>query len=335
MSKEYIEPNLPESHKGLFYQEDLVTHERLAATSLSEFTEQMHAANNISVEFNQNHSIRFIDIRSDDEASSSEAIVMPLPFGNGFTPAMFIRAIALQSLLDEPKRILLFPNNSLGTTWYEPANEAGSMKERLARDIIRATSKTGIERASIVGYSQGATIGASILAQSRSELEIDAAMLGDPANVENRTSKKLQKDFQGDGFSALKALNKAINDSAIPDLTEAQSSGDGAFIRTRQLLAMGKFGLGAKSSVNRQLHEDMTKDDFISDLVHAETNELSIKNHLVVVRMRDSLVCTEQLDNSMIALDKSKLEVVDGYGHEGGDNIILHALLARLAISGY
>lgn len=350
MSTESVQPNLPPVYQEAFTDRDRKVHENLAHTSLNQFMEEMEQAQIHTLNFDKDHRIRFVDIRSDDESNPAEAIVMPLPFGNGYAPAMHIRALAMQGLLNEPKRVLMFPNNDHKNAWYEMPNEhtlaqyithennplTMSTRELLSETIIRAVDRLGVGQVDIVGYSQGATIGATVLARSANHLDTTSAMLGEPANVESRTPKQLQKDFQGDGFKALNALNQAINDSAIPALTEAQHSSSGLITLIRQLSTLAKFGISSKLATNKQLHNAMTGEDFVDDLVRAESiGNLPDSRHMLIARMATSLICTPNLDERLNESGLSEhLEVIEGYGHEGGDNVILHALMARSAIEG-
>jgi hypothetical protein len=82
---------------------------------------------------------------------------MPLPFANGFGPAMRIRAQYIQSVMDTPRRMLVFPNNTLAEKWYtlNPEQEASI---DLADHILETLAKNGIKKAHLIGYSQAAMI---------------------------------------------------------------------------------------------------------------------------------------------------------------------------------
>lgn len=351
MSAEVMQPNLPANYQELFTDRDAQVHEDLARTSLEQFTQQMEMAPVRTINFDKDHKISLVDIRSDKESNSAEAIIIPLPFGNGYSPAMYIRALTIQSLLNQPKRILMFPNNDTKNAWHKMPSEetlaqqiteennplSFSTGQMLAETIIRATDRMGVGQADIAGYSQGATLGADLLVRATNYLDITSAMLGDPANIQPRSAKQLQKDFQGNGFEALNALNQAINDSAIPALTEAQYSGPGFIARAKQLGALTRFGISSKSSINKELHLNMTAGDFVDNISIAERRDnLPDPRHILIARMATSLVCTPQLDSRLEQSGLSEyLEVIEGYGHEGGDNVILHALMARKAIEGY
>lgn len=357
MSYEFKTPLLPEEYKDALSDRDLSVHEELSTTSLSQYIECMDEHEvRTSISAKSSSGIRYIDIRANEENSGDEAIIMPLPFGNGYSPAMYIRALALQSLLDKPKRILMFPNNTRDDEWYYLPPEESSdhlvnwsfqspdkvpydqTKDQLAKAIIFASERAGVEKAHIIGYSQGATIGAAIMSLVGGEFEVKSAMLGDAPNVSLRTLKGLKKDFQGKGSQGIKDLNKAINDSAIPALSEAQHSYPGAINLAKQMAMFAKFGLGSMNSINKRLHANMAQPTFTSDLLVADkrsesgVSSMPDARRLVVARMMASNVCTVALDISYPF--NRGLKVIEGYGHEGGDNAILHALLAREAIEG-
>lgn len=266
---------------------------------------------------------RNLHLQEDDK----EAVALMLPFANGYGPSMDIRASVMQDVLQN-RRVLVFPNNTKDQEWYAATENTA---ESLAQNAVAVVDSLGIEKLHVVGYSQGATIGALMLKHmpDRFDVSDSGVMLGEAPNVvKGREAKALSRAFTKGGT---KPLNKAINDSGIPALSEAQHA-RGGIDSVRQLAMFAAFGLGTNKAVNKQLRESMTGDSFVSNILEAD----QLPARLKIVRMAGSLICTDELDGAISAspINNSSLTVVNGYGHEGGDNVILHGLLARQAVEG-
>jgi pimeloyl-ACP methyl ester carboxylesterase len=321
---------------GETYIDDVVPElvERLQSTTLDDFEKQM--VNPRLVRFTQDSipQLRFVDLRSEDEGFAKKAVVLPLPFGNPYSPAMHIRAKAVQDLLPEDTRVLVFPNNTRKEANYSfEFLEQHDAVETLGHLILKTCARLKLEEIVVSGYSQGASVGASILRDAPNyDINVATAILGDPADVEQRTPKQLRKAFMG---TSLSDLNGAINDSAIPALSEAQLS-RGGFDSVRQLMRFAGVYFDSRIAENVALHESMTSDRFvpnIADAVSANKGTLDAKN-LHVVRMGLSKIATAALDEQMSedpAL-AGRLTVVEGYGHEGGDNVFDWAIRMRDAV---
>lgn len=330
-------PVVPELWLPPGYEERLSDHER----SVHEAAAQMSLADYMEEEIERSVTdlangtqMGMVDLRHDQEADSSEALVMPLPYANGFSPAMRIRAKYIQAAMDTPRRMLVFPNNTLTENWYklDPEQEASI---DLADSIIETLVKNGIKKAHIIGFSEAAMIGGKMLYRSRGDVDFTDSIFGDPPNADWRTPKELQKDFTGGGIAP---LNKAVNDSGLPALSEAQRS-RGGFDTPRQLVGFVKFGAGGKlRKANRELHSDMAGNDFITDLEFAQYAGQDLRS-LQIFRFAESLIATDELDHQYVLAKmagrlSAKFEVVPGYGHEGFDNVPWAAHLSRKAIEG-
>ncbi|MFO0920507.1 MAG: hypothetical protein U0451_02435 [Candidatus Saccharimonadales bacterium] len=312
--------------------------ERLQNMTLGQIEEEMPSPRwSFYPEYADGLSIRYVDLRAPDEGSSKKAVLNLFPFGNEYTPAMHIRAKLLQETLPEDTRLLLFPNNT--DERFYSFNRLGQNDaiDELGNMVLAACTRLGVEEVSVVGYSQGASVGASILRQAYNyDIDTKAAYLGDPADVVNRTPKELKKAFVAGGLSAISALNRAINDSGIPALTEAQLSG-GGIDRVRQLIRFAGLNKVAKVHENELLHESMARDSFVDNIVVAvhDVEGTIDRRDVSVVRMGDSLVCTEDLEQDMESKGLTEsLTVVEGYGHEGGDNVLDSAVRASQVIAG-
>ncbi len=328
-------PILPGSNRLNEVQEE--SFERLQNMTLGQIEEEMtfprwsFSPNDLS-----GLAIRYVDLRAPDESDSKKAVINLFPFGNDYTPAMHIRAKLLQDSLPEDTRLILFPNNTHDERFYS-FNRLGQndAAEELGHMMLKACKRLGVEEVAIVGYSQGASVGANVLRSAQNyDIDTRAAYLGDPADVTDRTPKELKRAFVAGGLSAVNALNQAINDSGIPALTEAQLSG-GGIDRIRQLIRFAGLSKIAKVRENQLLHESMSEDRFIGNVVSAVESGTIDRQGMSVVRMGDSLVCPPVLEEDMEFEGLGDLlTVVEGYGHEGGDNVLDNAVRASKVIAG-
>ena len=333
------DPVLPESYRPAMREGDFEVHEQLARTTLDEFTAGMPE----STYFNgDGWQAKYVDVRGDDEGDSKRALLLPLPFGNGYSPAMHIRVEAMRRMLPEDVRVLVFPNNSAQEHVHTPFNgreieSDGDAIRMMARRILTITQGAGIERAATIGYSQGASVGAALLRVNGEHNMVNTgtsgAMLVEPANVFDQTPKQLQKRMMKSGIGP---LNRAINDSNIPALSEAQHSRGGVDV-VRQLYNFATdVRKGAADPVNKELHSSMANDSFLEDLLEAGKRDVLDFSSLVAFMRGSTLTQGFKADiiNKKLARagTQNGIEVVSGYGHEGGDNVILHALMARKAL---
>ncbi len=305
---------------------DNEVHQRLAATSLEHYVDEMEGLDRV-LSLPGDRDLRVIDLRASNEADSSKAVVLPLPWGNDYSAAMHIRARALQEYLPEDIRLLVVPNNTDKDRYYELHENSAPVKE-LGHMILAGCEFMEIEEIAIAGYSQGATVGASMLSESGSfDVNVEAAYLGDPANVVSRTAKQLKKAFVGEGLGE---LNQAINDSGLPALSEAQHS-RGGLDSVKQILGLRNVLASSKVKENVMLHEGMTGNDFLMN-IHSAINQGFDPKGLIVAKMEKSGICTQQLVVDMVRTGLTKyLDVIQGYNHGGGDNVIDNALRARYA----
>lgn len=322
-----LELNLPEQFVPYFTDEDKQIQLELAETPLIQYSSER--PNPIEIELSKTDSIYAIDLRGENE-NEGEAVVLFNPWANAYSSAMHIRAKVLQEYLHGP-RVIVFPNNNIGAKYYEfDEIEAASAIVGLAKKASRAIVKLGIEETMFNGASQGASVGAATIVESRDKFNVFGATLVDPPNVIARTSKQLGKDFTKSGY---KDLNKAINDSGIPALTKAQRSG-GGFNQLIQFANFAKFGLGGMSKENKALREAMAGHDFTVHLNEAKEEGL-LPESLVIVRMAASLICAKEIEQQLHFIGLSdKFVKIPNRGHGYGDHLPVNGLVSRIAFTG-
>ncbi len=323
---------------GQVYVDEVVPDviKRLQDTSLSDYKNQMVNPRFAGFTHEQVTQVRFVDLRSVDEGSAKKAVVFPLPEGRSYSPEMHIRAKAIQELLPEDTRLIVIPNNTRRESYYSfgflGQNDA---VETLGHLILETCSRLKLEDIVVTGYEQGASVSANIINDAANyDINISSVILGDPVDVEERTPKQLKEALWG---SSLGNLNEAINDCGIPALSEAQCSRRG-LDAYKQIFKFFGVHLDSRVAENVSLHESMTNDNFVDNLHNAvsKNNRKIEPANLHVVRMELSKIATEVLDIQMLEdpLLSDCLTVVEGYGHEGGDNVIDWALRVRKAVQG-
>ncbi len=277
----------------------------------------------------------FVDLRPEEDHDSDKVVVLPLPFANGWAPHMALRARLLQRCMDEPMRIIVLPNDrkSYHLTSEENSYVAGGNFEPLATKQLNTLQLLKVEQVSYVGYSQGATLGASALrlAALRDQFILGSSGLFEPPNIIERKPRKLQRQFIDSG----KNLNTAVNDANIAALSETQHS-RGGFDSVIKNLGLLPFVLKTQSATNRAIHKGFSHPYFSNDVSAALKRNRDM--HLMVVAGEESSITPADSIRTLVSSvsegSRSRLTTrfVEGYGHEMGDNIVVHALLGRLAL---
>lgn len=304
----------------------------LARKSLSDYREAIPTVESYS---DGQWQTRFLRLRDENEGQSSKAVAVYYPFANGNSPQMLIRAMVQQALMPEDTQLIIFPNNTRSEKYQTPYDLCGahptSSIDQLAKRSLRAIEALGIEELAISGDSQGASVGAAVLKLSTDVVDIPggSASLRDSGNMFSRKPGKLTKAFRKTGTGN---LNRAINDSGIPALSEAQLSRGGTE-SVLQILRFVKFGLiDSRDPNNQVLHRDMARGGFVPTLEEAHDN---IGQGTHVTLYERSLISRDKTEEFMLRRvlgdNGGEFQIIPGYGHEGGDNVVLSALLARRA----
>lgn len=327
MSKELF--YLPASLEAQVDDNIRTAHEKLAAMSLDDIEKRMPQAVDPDMTLG---SAGYVDL-SPKEAEQRMVIAMPFPFGNGWAKHMAIRAFMSQDSLNEPTRFILFPNDkdsyNLSPEQLEQL-KAGDFNP-IALAQLASLGRLGIEKVHYVGYSQGATVGAAALklAAKHGMFELGANGLFEPANVADTTTGDLRGRFMKSG----KGLNKAVNDSAIPALSEVQHT-RGGIDEIRKNLGFISVGINSLSAVSKAIHRGFTHPYFLRDLGEAIKSDEDIK--VLVAGAYDSLITPAEFmaDVQELSWETPQLSarIVEGYGHELGDNVVAHAILGKLSL---
>jgi pimeloyl-ACP methyl ester carboxylesterase len=320
---------LPEDYNPLYTPLDAEIHEVLATRSLANFLTSKPEMRHVDLA--DGTQMGYYDlpaIQEEDAEGSATATVELFSFANGYGPGLHVLTEIKRAFLPRDRRTLVFPNNAYEFTDPQKAYPIPA----LAGKVVETLVKVGVEDVTYDGYSQGALVAAAALNKSRSNLEVLGAVLGDPPIKADRSAEQIKKDFMGDNpIASIKALFKAVNDSGIPALTDAQNA---RWRRLPQWLRGGMaYQKAAKSEPNYLLHQAMAGDPLTAH-IEAGKDVVPARN-LVIVRMAAGLICSSELDERMAEQGlATSVHLIKEYGHEGGDNAVLRALLLRQAIMG-
>lgn len=317
--------HLPESHAHLMTDQDRALHEEWAAMSAEQMLAQ--PAQHHKVDLGHDNFTSYY-LETAKGAERTEAVAVLVPYTHGYSPFMQMRVRLAQAMLDKPTNFMVFHNGKNAYSF----DEKTPIKEAMAEGVAIAAINAGVEKLHVLGGSQGAMIGGALLRFLPDNFDItdSGVSLHDAPNVVWREAGQLSKDFKKPGIAP---LNKAINDSGLPALSKVQHS-RGGFDVPGQLLGFGRFWVNSHGKQNARLQEAMTKADFVADVALDPRQP----KRLDIIRNEKSLICTDELTRDIVRIlhdtNGEIVDVVSEYGHEGADNIVLHALLARRAIQG-
>lgn len=321
---------------GTFYE----TVRNFAQRTLSDFVNTMPDAQLYS-RYNDAPATHAVVYRP-DEFDSKHAVFVLNPFGNGHEPHMDIRHRLMQAVATPHAQVVAFPNNTAQKRYYSLTQQdlaivAEGDATPLAESIHATAEEMGLESIYLITYSQGTFVGTALLrlAQQRGVIQIDKALIAEPTNVIDRTPAELKRAFMKTGLSP---LIRAVRDSGIPALTEAQAMrGPRDWLR----LGRGLLGVhsGSKIPENNALHAGMTHrnitrimgeilaKDFAIDGSH------SLRTAITVARAEKSKVTpANSIYKILTAYARDSVEI-EGYGHEAADNVSgVFALLSKMAL---
>lgn len=328
---------VPESLQSLVddsYHKDV---DEFAATSLEEFTRTMPEVELFS-RYNDGVSAIMAAVYRPEEYDPTHAVFSLNPFGDGHQPHMDIRNRAAQRIAAPNSQVVSFPNNTASQTYYKLTPKqlftvATGDATPLAESIHHAAEEMGLETLDLITYSQGTLLGVALLkvAQERGVLKINNMLIGEPTNVIDRTEKQLKKAFLGSG---LFPLIRAVNDSGIPALVEAQAMRVPRDI-VRFTESMRALRKGLKIPENRVLQSAMTHDDMAQMLTDIANNDGGrLHTRITLARAEKSEITPNSESYDYIARNIARQSVViDGYGHEAAYNVTgAWALLAKFAL---
>lgn len=309
-------------------------HSRLASLSLNQIVSSMPS----SIEYlaKPSEAAGYVLVEPEVDHDPKKAIIVPLQYNRDWDKESAVRIRLFRDILSEPTKIIVFPNRMIGHERpYDLSRYSLDVIFRgnfspLAKLYLRTIEELGIEQFSIVGFSQGATLGAATLKEASDYFQLNGSALIDPPNTVDRTCKKLINDFESPGIHG---LLKAIRDVQLPPYSEASFAYESAEL----LIHLAAFDLSSKLEPNHSIEEGFTWPNFESDLKQFFLKRTSTKL-LVASGSESKIAPTEVMRQIMANLsdfsDQLNYLNVFGYGHEICSNILVCALIGRLAVEG-
>jgi pimeloyl-ACP methyl ester carboxylesterase len=283
--------------------------------------------------------IRFAVLGENEEGVDTNSPIgaVAMPFTNDWTPGNYILAEMTRRIAMPNHRAIVFPSPRVGQS--DNIILRGLKADRVSSGDLDPLSELqahvlreySVGEVAYVGYSQGAMTMTALADYYSREIDTTRVVsVEDPALVEGRTTKELQKAFAGDGLASMTNLFDAVRDSGIPALQKAQGVGGNNIPRLPMILDIAGLALSQSTPTNKVLKSAMTKGSSVRAL---ERLKLS-KADIAVVRAAESKVLTEE---AFLAIQQKLGEAaryitIDGYGHEAADNITAFSLVVKKAL---
>ncbi len=255
------------------------------------------------------------------EEQGLNPIVHLLPHTQTSTPHMQIRSAILgETQANGPRKVITVPNNNfLVKSDVKEKFENGDFSP-YGELVAIALEHYGIKKVDVVGYSLGASTGASVVERSLGEhstFEVGHAWLGDPPNTVERTPKQLQKDFKGDGWSEIDKFLRTVAESEYQPYIDAIGS-KGPFI-----LDLLEFAMASQYPCNKALQKGMATDSFVGTLQAISDRHWSNLYMTIACAQNTRITRVESLNKIMTMRHNPTLftETIISGGHERGDQV--------------
>lgn len=330
-SERYIPPQL----ESVFGERERAIHDSFAERHISDFRRTMPQLE--TWQMDEGGVLRYAEIPAGPDANSaSESLVVALPYASGWSVNRYIRSLLTSEIADESgRRVIILPGTSVGQQTMALTKE---QRERVAygdispitENDVRLLGHLGIGSIAMVGYSFGAMRTAALAARS-GDVVVEAAGVFDAPNSVARVGKELQDDFSASG---LPAFVESVREAGIPALSEAFGVGEHTKQLSPQIIKdLARFAISTLIAENPAIRQAMSRATLFTDMRSIVDAGVPI---LVANASQSRIMPSYAIETLRAAYGDSenvRLMTVDGkYGHEMGDNVLVHALLARLAI---
>ncbi|MGF7228467.1 MAG: alpha/beta fold hydrolase [Candidatus Saccharibacteria bacterium] len=302
-------------------------HEALRATTLGQYRQTMPEMQS----FDPDTTIRFVDMHP-DSADSATAIVVPFPFATGIVPHMVARMDMIQAASEKPLRLIALPNSALGVqtislTRQERGQIASGDFTPYTDRALRTLDHLGVTRAHVMGYSQGGAIGAHLLGRLPRTLDGLASGLFDPPNMARQPLAHLTRGFVATG---IRAVHRAMTAAQVPMILESVR----AESRRQSTADLLHYAHAATTGINNALARGMARHAIADDLYAAADHGTP----LTLMRGEKSTVTPAEPFYDVVERlvadypDYIHHFEVPEVGHEVGDNIVIHGIMAVIAL---
>ena len=291
-----------------------------------------------SLQTPDNGGASFVDmVPKGKDFDETEALIVPMHYQAGWDPANKIRLLILSHSLDKPKRIIVFPNDTLREhslnldTKNYPIIHQGDFTP-IAEQYFKTLDSLGIKKFQEIGYSQAGAVGATVLrrAASKGYFEIGNSGLIDPPNTFARSFRELEEAFIA---TKLSELNAAVEASGIPAFSQAEHAKRSEI--GKELAHLAFYELRSEFEPNTSIKHGFTIPHFLDDVSAALGSAKDL--HLLVVAPSNSRIMPPEMASNIEKHlegfgERSKWLRVSGYGHEIGHNLIAYTLIAKMAL---
>jgi hypothetical protein len=329
----YTAPVIPAELSSYWDETVQAAHEYYALRSLATIVNEMPPLRHVFDE----RAAAYAEIPRQDDVPQDRAVVVPLPYGCGWTPDKAIRVGMLaKGLPAELGRLIVLPNNSMADkhvydfTEEERAQVAHGDFAPIAVAGFRTLEQLGIERIQYDCYSQAAAVGAVgiRLATTPGKEYFDVARSGlfaSPTAGDPWRTSELRSAFGRSKF------DQDVKQAAIPALSEAMF-GTGVVSNVRGFL---RYVHGLTLDPNVAIRHGFHTPHFIRDVTTAIKADKNLHVTLGGGRNDRLMRCQawRNMDN-LAALYSEQITVlrVADKGHGLADNVVANLLMARMAL---
>lgn len=303
------------------------THERLQSMSFDQYCATMPDLRG----FDADTTLKYIDMQPQD-ADPSAAIVVPFPFATGLDPHLAARMEMIQAAAPAPTRLIAFPNTNatqptISVDKSELRRIANGDFTPYSDRVFRTLEHLGITSMHLVGYSQGAAIGGHMLSRMPHAFDVKASGIFEPPNLSEQSLGRLTRSFLATGMGA---VHQAIEMSQVPWLGESIKPGN----LVQNVTGLLSYARVAITGANGAIARGMAHHSLVPDMFEA----VSQGTPLTLARAEHSTVTPADPFNKLVTEladhfpDRVDALEVTGVGHEMGDNIVLHGVLAAIAL---
>lgn len=248
-------------------------------------------------------------------------IVHLLPHAQKIKPHMQIRSAILgETQANGPRAVLTIPNDNFGISRTTKSRFEEGDFSAYGEMVALILDHYGIKKVDLVGYSLGASTGASVIERSLGEnstFEVSHAWLGDPPNVIERTPGQLQKDFQGEGLAEIGKFIRTVAESQYQPYIDVIGN------KGKFALDILKFAVASQSPSNRAIQKGMATDSFVETMIRISDKHWS-NMYVTLARSENSLITPVDPLNMIRVLRHNPAfftETIRGGGHERGDQV--------------
>jgi len=315
--------NIPGELGGFYDTYVSEVHEKFASLSRRDILKQMPEPS--IADISDTERLRYVDLCPPRGVNDNgDTVALFLPHAQAWKPSMYARAEFARQAVAKGARMLVFPNNTFGDSYYQLTDVqreriAEGDLSSLAEKFVKVIEGLDIDSIALTGYSLGGLVGAEVAAVGSDKVKVTVINADETPNIVSN-AKELRNDFMASGGWG--DQRQALKDSGIAAMED---------ILNVPRLAADYVRFGAATLMNSDagaLHSGMARPRLNENLARAYSTypELGVKLGYMV----GSLLFKAE------AVQEHPRTFVEAYGaystsgnhrHATGDNIVAHALM--------